>query len=149
MADINPELLKAFGFWGSVLVFKLLAMIPLTARQRFGKQVFANPEDIRVASSTPSKAKVAYDDPDVERVRRAHRNDLENVVPWFIITYIWLGTEPSVTLAKILIRTFVLSRIAHTLSYAVLSQQPTRAISFFVGYGIMGYQALTSLLYYS
>lgn len=39
MVDINPELLKTFGFWGSILVFKLLAMVPLTGRQRFGKQV--------------------------------------------------------------------------------------------------------------
>lgn len=39
MADINPEILQVFGFWGSVLVLKMLAMVPLTARQRFKKQV--------------------------------------------------------------------------------------------------------------
>jgi glutathione S-transferase len=145
MAGINDELLQVFGFWGSILVLKMMAMAPLTARQRFRKKVFANTEDMKMLSG---KAKVTYDDPDVERVRRAHLNDLENVVPWFLITYIWLTTGPSVGLAKILIRTFVCSRIAHTLSYAVLSQQPTRAISFFVGFGIVGYEAITSLLYY-
>ncbi|XP_012228680.1 microsomal glutathione S-transferase 1 [Linepithema humile] len=144
MAEINPELLQAFGFWGSILVLKVLAMSPLTARQRFAKKTFANEEDVPFAS----KAKVSFNDPDVERVRRAHLNDLENIVPWFIITYLWLTTGPSAWLAKILIRTFVLSRISHTISYVVLSQQPMRVIAFFVGFLITGYQTLNTLLYY-
>jgi len=108
-------------------------------------QVFANEEDFTLASS---KAKVVFDDPDVERVRRAHLNDIESIVPWFIITYLWLSTGPSPWLAKILIRTFVLSRIGHTISYIILSQQPMRAIAFFMGFFITGYQALNTLLYY-
>lgn len=95
------------------------------------------------------KAKIAFNDPDVERVRRAHRNDLENVLPWFIITYLWLGTGPSLWLAKILIPTFVLARITHTISYVIMQQQPTRAIAFFIGFVITGYQTLSTLLYYS
>lgn len=145
MPEINQELLEVFGFWGSIMVLKLMAMTPLTARQRFRKKVFANQEDLALGDN---KGKVVYDDLDVERVRRAHLNDLENVVPWFIITYLWLGTGPSPWLAKILIRTFVLSRIAHTVSYAILAQQPMRAISFFVAYGITAFQAVKTLLYY-
>jgi len=89
-----------------------------------------------------------YNDPDVERIRRSHLNDLENVVPWFIITYIWLTTGPSLWIAKILIRTFVFARITHTFSYALFPQQPMRVISFFFGYGIMLYEIVSSLLYY-
>lgn len=40
MVSINPALMKVFGFWGAILVIKLLAMVPLTARQRFRKKVF-------------------------------------------------------------------------------------------------------------
>ncbi|XP_012522736.2 microsomal glutathione S-transferase 1 [Monomorium pharaonis] len=145
MTEINPEVLKVFGFWGSILALKLMAMVLLTARQRMQKRVFSNQEDLMFGT----KAKIAFDDPDVERVRRAHLNDLENILPWFTITYLWLGTGPSLWLAKILIRIFVLSRIVHTISYIILLQQPTRAISFFVGYSIMGYQAFMTLLYYS
>lgn len=81
-------------------------------------------------------------------MRRAHLNDLENILPWFIITYLWLGTGPAPWLAKILIRTFVLARIGHTLSYAVFPQQPMRAITFFIGFGIVGFEAIKTLLYY-
>lgn len=109
-------------------------------------QVFANHEDVVMMDK---KAKVTYDDPDVERVRRAHLNDLENVVPWFIVTYLWLNTGPAPWFANMLIRTFVLSRIFHTVSYAIIPQQPTRALTFFVAYGITGYEAITTLLHYS
>ncbi|EFN63861.1 Microsomal glutathione S-transferase 1 [Camponotus floridanus] len=145
MVQISPELFQVFGFWSSVLVLKLLAMLPLTVRQRFRKNVFMNEEDTKLGS----KGKVAFNDPDVERVRRAHQNDLENILPWFIITYLWLGTGPSLWLAKILIQTFVLARIGHTISYVILPQQPTRAIAFFIGFSITGYQTLSTLLYYS
>lgn len=144
MAAINTEIMKVFGFWSSVLVLKMLAMSMLTARQRFRKKVFANPDD----ASKVQKAKVAYDDPDIERVRRSHLNDLENVLPWFIITYIWLTTGPSVWLATTLIKAFVISRITHTLVYAIYPQQPARALAFFAGYFITGYEAVTSLMHY-
>jgi len=39
MPEINPEVLKVFGFWSSILLLKLLAMMPLTARQRIKKNV--------------------------------------------------------------------------------------------------------------
>jgi glutathione S-transferase len=93
--------------------------------------------------------KVSYTDPDVERVRRSHLNDLENVVPWFMITHIWLTTGPSLWIAKILIPTFVFARIAHTYAYALFPQQPMRVIVFFIGYGIMLYEIFNSILYYS
>lgn len=109
-------------------------------------QVFANSED----AATTKKAKVAFDDPDVERVRRAHLNDLENVVPWFLATWIWLGTGPSTWLAGLLIRAFVASRILHTVVYAVVPlPQPSRAIAFFVGFAITGYMAVSTILFHA
>lgn len=144
MTPINAELLRLFGFWSSVLVFKMMIMVPLTARQRFNKKVFANPEDTEFKPNS----KVSYNDPDVERVRRAHLNDLENILPWFIITYIWLTTGPSVWLAGLLIRTFVFARIFHTLVYALFPHQPSRVITFLFGFFITGYEAFSSLMYY-
>ena len=94
------------------------------------------------------KARVTYDDEDVERVRRSHLNDLENILPWVAITYIYLGTGPSNFLAAMLIRGFVLSRIGHTLSYAIFPKQPFRAISFFVGFGLTAFEALATMFHY-
>ncbi|XP_066599485.1 microsomal glutathione S-transferase 1 [Prorops nasuta] len=145
MVQIEPELLKLFGFWSSVLVIKLLLMPILTAQQRMKKKVFANPEDV---AFTGKKAKLIYDDPDVERVRRAHLNDLENILPWFIITSIWITTSPSLYVAGLLIPIFVIARIVHTFSYAILAQQPTRAIAYFVALVPILYETVASLIYY-
>ena len=57
------------------------------------------------------------DDPDVERVRRAHLNDLENVVPFLLLTPLYLSTGPAPWLAANLIRGFAAARIVHTVGY--------------------------------
>ncbi|XP_012277063.1 microsomal glutathione S-transferase 1 [Orussus abietinus] len=140
----QQESLNVFYFWSGVLVLKLLSMTVLTARQRFSKKTFANPED---AAGLPN-SKVGFNDPDIERIRRAHLNDLENILPWFAITYIWLGTGPSPWLARVLIRSFAASRIIHTIVYAIIPKQPHRALAFFIGFFITGYEAVSTMLYY-
>ena len=144
MLAIDAELFKVFGFWGSILALKVLAMAALTARYRFAKKIFINPDDVKFAK----KGTIANNDPDIERVRRAHLNDLENIPIWYIVTALWLTTGPSAWLAGILIKVFVFARITHTLAYAVYPMQPHRALGFFVGYGVVVYQAISTMLHY-
>lgn len=89
-----------------------------------------------------------YNDADIERARRAHTNDMENIPIWYIVTYLWLTTGPSVWLAGVLIRTFVVARIVHTIVYVVLSKQPHRALAYFVGLGVTLFEIFTTLVYY-
>lgn len=93
------------------------------------------------------KARVAFDDEDVERVRRSHLNDLENILPWTLITWLYLGTNPSYLIAANLIRAFVVARVIHTLFYAIYPKQPFRAVSFFLGAGITAFQAVAAIYY--
>lgn len=88
-------------------------------------QVFANPEDAGAGGA------VKFDDPDVERVRRAHLNDLENLVPFFIIGFLYVLTGPNATVAVNLYRIVAVARILHTIVYAVYPiRQPARALCF-------------------
>lgn len=103
-----------------------------------------NPED---AKQVP-KATVSYNDPDVERVRRAHLNDLESIPIWLVVTLIWLTTNPSTWLAANLIRAFVFARIVHTFTYAIWPMQPFRAIAFFVGHSVTTFEVVTTLIAY-
>lgn len=144
MLAVDVELFKVFGFWGSILALKVLAMAPLTARYRFAKKIFINPDDVVFAK----KGTISNNDPDIERVRRAHLNDLENIPIWYIVTALWLTTGPSAWLAGILIKAFVFARITHTLVYAVCPMQPQRALCFFVGISITWYQAISTMLHY-
>jgi len=144
---LDNENYKTFAWWAQILVLKMLAMVVLTARQRIRKNVWISSED---AVINGPKAKVSDSDPDVERVRKAHRNDLENILPWFICTALWLTTSPSPFIAGILIKTFAISRIVHTIVYVVIPvRQPARAIAFFVGTGAMLYQAISTIIYYA
>lgn len=105
-------------------------------------QTFANPEDLM-----SPKLKVKFDDPNVERVRRAHRNDLENIVPFLVIGLLYTLTNPSAFWAINFFRAVGIARIAHTLVYAVVVvPQPSRALAFFVAHLITAYMALQVVL---
>ncbi|XP_022165210.1 microsomal glutathione S-transferase 1-like [Myzus persicae] len=141
--EVDEVLFRTYVFYTAVLVLKVLAMAPLTAKQRFAKMVFANPEDTKLTS----KSKVKFDDPDVERVRRAHLNDLENIPLFIIVCFGYLLTNPNVFIATNLIRLFVASRIIHTIVYAVVVlPQPARGLSWFAGYATTVFMAVQVIL---
>lgn len=73
---------------------------------------------------------------------RAHRNDLENVLPLIIAGFVYVLTDPSAECAIHLYQAAAISRIAHTIVYAVLVvPQPARAIAWFVPWIITGHMA--------
>ncbi|XP_065083894.1 microsomal glutathione S-transferase 1-like [Ochlerotatus camptorhynchus] len=126
--QMDPELFRTYAFWSVILVLKMVLMTLLTTLNRFRKMAFCNPED---TASISRKLKPKFDDPDVERVRRAHRNDLENILPFFVVAFLYLLTNPDPWLATNLIRAAVIGRIVHSLVYAVLPlPQPARFLSF-------------------
>uniref|UniRef100_A0A1I8PH47 Microsomal glutathione S-transferase 1 n=1 Tax=Stomoxys calcitrans TaxID=35570 RepID=A0A1I8PH47_STOCA len=100
---------------------------------------FANPEDCILTK----KDKIAYDNPHIERVRRAHRNDMENILPFFTAGFFYVLTNPSALLAINLFRLVGVARIIHTIVYAVVVvPQPARGISFFSAFIPTVYMAL-------
>merc|ERR550517_694970 len=88
----NP-VFASFCFYAALVALKMLMMSFLTAYHRLTKNIFANPEDAAM-----SKVKVRTDE-SVERVRRAHLNDMENIVPFLFIGLIYVGTSPAVSSA--------------------------------------------------
>lgn len=124
----NP-VFEGFAFYAGILILKMILMAPLTGIQRFRKKAFANPED-----TVAHGVDVKNDDEDVERVRRAHLNDLENI-PIFLLTgVLFVLTDPDVVFALMLFRLYTLTRIIHTIVYAIyVVRQPARVIAFLVG----------------
>ncbi|XP_053658688.1 microsomal glutathione S-transferase 1-like [Anopheles marshallii] len=143
---INPDVFKTYVFWSAVLVAKMLLMSPMTAIQRIKNKAFANPED---ASAVSNKLKPKLDDPDVERVRRAHQNDLENIPLFFVIGFLYMLTNPAPFLAVNLFRAVAVSRIIHTLVYAVVViPQPARFLAFTGAMAPISYMTLQTILYF-
>jgi len=107
-------------------------------------QVFANPEDTK-----GRKAVVKYDDNDVERVRRAHMNDIENILPFFILGFLYCFIHPDPDSANLLFKVFAIARIVHTLVYAVVVvPQPSRAIAWAVSFFINIFMGFKILMYF-
>jgi uncharacterized MAPEG superfamily protein len=69
----------------------------------------------------------------VERSRRMHRNDLENIPAFLACGLIFVAADPSQMLASILMYGFVAARLAHTLAYATKQSHEVRATLYTVG----------------
>nr|BAN20983.1 microsomal glutathione s-transferase [Riptortus pedestris] len=143
LMSLDNAVFRAYLFYSAVLILKMLLMAPLTARWRYAKKIFISPEDTKLAKG----GKSGIQDPDIERVRRAHLNDLENIPIFFVAAFGYLMTNPAPFIAIMLMRLFTLARIAHTIVYAVIViPQPARAIAWFLGYFITIYMGVISLL---
>merc|ERR1711992_161149 len=136
---VDQELFQAYAFYAGIVTAKMLVMSFLTARQRFRTGVFISSED---AKQPGTKTGVHED---VERVRRAHLNDMENILPFFCLAILYIFTEPALSTATLLFRIFAACRIVHTIAYVLPLPQPTRTLSFFGGVAVNYYMAFNIL----
>ena len=84
-------------------------------------------------------------DEDVERVRRAHRNDMENIFLFFANGAFYLATGPDPWVAINLMRLFTISRYIHTYIYLYGIDQPWRGIAWMVGASVQYIMAFATL----
>lgn len=105
-------------------------------------QAFANPEDLPKGVTEVNK-----DNDEVARIRRAHMNDIENILPFLTIGLLYTLTNPSAMIAIMLFRIFAAVRLLHTVVYAIYPiRQPARAICFFIGYLITLYMTVICII---
>lgn len=142
--DLSTPIVQSYILYSAILAVKLLAVGTLTTLTRMARGIVANPEDTKTL-----KAKVKFDDPAVERTRRAHLNDLENIPAFWILGALYLTTSPLAAWALLLFRVYTVSRIIHTIVYAVIPlPQPARAIAYVIPYAIKLYMGANVILYY-
>ncbi|XP_077090738.1 microsomal glutathione S-transferase 1.1 [Siphateles boraxobius] len=147
---IDSEVFLAFSTYATIVILKMMLMSLVTSYYRLTKQVFANIEDTTLVKSTEDRKKLVRFDPDVERVRRCHQNDLENIVPFVVIGLLYSLTGPDLSSALLHFRVFVGSRFIHTVTYLMALPQPSRGLFFGVGLCAtmsMAYRVLTTALF--
>ncbi|XP_068573232.1 microsomal glutathione S-transferase 1-like [Cebidichthys violaceus] len=145
---MEDEVFMAFTTYAAIVILKMLLMAPMTAFFRFSKGAFANEEDVALKPSEERK-KLLKSHPDVERVRRCHQNDLENVIPFVLIGLLYALTGPELSVALLHFRVFAGSRIFHTIAYVGALPQPSRGLSWLVGLLVtfsMAYRVLSKVL---
>ncbi len=107
----------------------------------------ASPEDLRPGplNTAPDPSQLELNDY-VDRSRRMHRNDLENIPAFWVAGLIFVAVAPPLWLAQGLMYGFVLSRAAHALAYATKQSHELRATFYTIGSLIVIAMAVSALV---
>jgi prostaglandin-E synthase 1 len=119
---------RAYAVSVFVLAVKMYAVAIYTGSVRGKLKLALNPEDAKAFGAQQTN----QEHPDVERVLRAHRNDMENIPLYFALGLVAvLAGAPALGL-HICIGAFTVARVAHSLFY-IKGVQPWRSASWGVG----------------
>lgn len=125
----GSTLLAVFAIVCALLVLKAQILGAATAATRGKLKKFINQED----AAWLGGEHVNPDDERVQRIFRAHRNDLENLLPFFMGGTLYLVSGAATTAGTAYFGLFLLARYAHT--YAYLKQRAKlRRNAFTVGW---------------
>ncbi|XP_032653760.1 prostaglandin E synthase [Chelonoidis abingdonii] len=125
---MENEVFASFTFYSTILIIKMYVLAIITGQVRLRKKAFANPED----ALRNGGLQYCREDPDVERCRRAHRNDMENIFPFLFLGAIYSLLEPNPIVARIHFLIFCVGRIVHTVAYLLRLKAPTRSVAYSV-----------------
>jgi glutathione S-transferase len=124
----NP-VVATYAVAACIMILKAVAMSWLTvARMMQVKGRFRSPEDVKktILNTAPSPAQLAPNEY-VDRIRRIHLNDLENL-PFFLVAgLLFVLTAPPLKMAQWLLYGYVVSRLLHFAAYFTARTHDTRA----------------------
>uniref|UniRef100_A0A4W6D1K4 Microsomal glutathione S-transferase 1 n=2 Tax=Lates calcarifer TaxID=8187 RepID=A0A4W6D1K4_LATCA len=144
---MENDVFMAFSTYAAIVILKMMLMAPMTAYYRLTRGAFANDEDVSRKPAEERK-KLLRAHPDVERVRRCHQNDLENIIPFVVIGLLYALSGPELSTALLHFRLFTGSRIFHTIAYVGALPQPSRGLSWMLGMLVtfsMAYRVLSTV----
>jgi uncharacterized membrane protein YecN with MAPEG domain len=109
---------------------------------------FLNPEDANQGMTNPNPRPGQLDADDyVERSRRMHRNDTENIPVFLIAGLLFVMTQPPLWIAQVVLFGYVASRLAHFWAYSTAKSHELRATFFSIGSLIVIGMAVYTLIY--
>lgn len=133
----------------SVMILKASSMSWLTVvRMMQVKGGYRSPEDLKKTPLNPNPDPKQLEPNDaVERTRRIHMNDLENI-PFFLAAgFVFVLTDPSLVLARVLFYGYVVTRLLHFVAYFAGRTHDLRATLWTPGSLIILFMAGRTLLY--
>ncbi len=119
----------------AIMVLKIMGQGWMTVyRMLKSGSGLASPEDLRPGpiNRDPRPEQLALNDY-VDRSRRIHRNDLENIPAFLACGLLFVAAGPSALLASVVMYGFVAARLLHTLAYATKQSHEVRATLYTIG----------------
>jgi glutathione S-transferase len=130
----NP-LFATYVIAATLMILKAVSMSWLTViRMIQVKGGLRSPEDLRKTLFNPEpNPKQLEPNEYVERIRRIQLNDLESTPFFLVAAFLYVLTEPSLPLARLLLYGYVISRLLHFAAYFTAQTHETRATFWTVG----------------
>jgi glutathione S-transferase len=146
--SLQDPLFATYVIAATLMMLKAVSMSWLTVvRMMQVKGGFRAPEDLRrtALNPTPDPTQIEPDER-VERIRRIHLNDLENL-PFFLVAgFLYVLTRPPLLLAQVLLYGYVVSRLLHFAAYLTARTHDTRATLWTVGSLILIFMICRTLI---
>ena len=144
MFELSNPVFTTYAIAASLGVLKIMGQGWMTVvRMMKIKGGYASPEDAKAGAYNPNPRPGQTDIDDyVDRSRRMHRNDLENIPAFLVIGLLFVVVAPPLWLAQVLMYGFVLARALHTWAYATAQSHETRSVFYTVGSVIVIYMAV-------
>jgi glutathione S-transferase len=119
----------------ALMVLKVMLQGWITvARMTATDAGLVSPEDLKAGpvNRNPRPEQLQPNE-DVERSRRIHRNDLENIPAFLAIGLLFVAIAPPLAAAQWLMYGFVAARFAHFIAYSTAQRHEVRATFYTIG----------------
>ena len=119
----------------AIMILKIMGQGWMTVyRMLKSNSGLASPEDLQegLINKNPHPEQLEINDY-VDRSRRMHRNDLENIPAFLACGILFVATGPSYLMANVLMYGFVIARLAHSVTYATRQSHEVRATFYTIG----------------
>jgi glutathione S-transferase len=142
----NPVFV-AYAIASALLVLKYMGQGWMTVyRMMRSNSGLASPEDLRPGPLNPNPHAGQLDANDyVDRSRRMHRNDMENIPAFWAAGLLFVAINPAHWVAMVAFYGFVAARACHALAYATRQSHEVRATFYTIASLIVILMALAVL----
>ena len=135
LLNIENPVFATYAIAASIMVLKIMGQGWMTVyRMLKSDSGLASPEDLQVGliNKNPRPEQLELNDY-VDRSRRMHRNDLENIPAFLAVGLLFVAVDPSLILAQVLMYGFVLARMLHAAAYVTKQTHEVRATFYTIG----------------
>lgn len=141
--SLDNPVFAAYLVASALMVLKVMGQGWMTVHRMMKVSAgFASPEDLRKGpiNRAPDPSQIEVNEY-VDRSRRMHRNDLENIPAFWAAGLLFVTVDPALWLAQLLMYGFVVTRLAHFWAYATERSHELRATFYTIGSVIVIYMA--------
>ena len=146
--EFSYPVFATYAIAAALLVLKIMGQGWMTVYRMLKiKGGYASPEDAKAGlyNPVPRPGQTDVDDY-VDRSRRMHRNDLENIPAFLAVGLLFVVSVPPLWLAQVLMYGFLIARAIHAWAYATAQSHEVRSIFYTIGSLIVIYMAVHVLV---